>query len=116
MALADLHDAKLSFDEWQVLSRAIMAVDRSLLAVAAGAIDRPHELLDGDERLALVRLQSDADQKEHAIVRALSAAAVAGMTLIARKTPEGREMLGKRDLLNIARLGVEASRSEPRAS
>jgi hypothetical protein len=112
----ELHDAKLSFDEWQVLSRAVMAVDRSLLAVAAGAIDRPRELLDGDERLGSARLQTEENHRENTVVRALSAAAVAGMALIARKTPEGRELLRTRDLIDVARLGVQASRSEPKAS
>jgi hypothetical protein len=105
----DLRTAKLSFDEWQILNRYVLAIDRAILPVAAKAIARPQDLLDEQEGLASLTIHRQADRNERRFVRALGTAAVLGMALVARKIPEGRGTLKKSDLFNLARLGDRIS-------
>src|SRR5579871_2252584 len=123
----DLHHAELTYDEWEVLFRGALLVERGLLEVAAGLQDRPKDLTEaapterGAATLASGRtpdpLPSGANAtpssargaaaggrlaaQHPAAARLAALVALAVLSWLGLKTRAGREILGPANLLRI---------------
>jgi hypothetical protein len=97
----ELEGTTLPFEEWEVVNRQVGLVDRSVLSVAAGALRRPDELLETDERLGSVHLADRKRGAERSLLRVLGVAGIALVLWYHQPVPYGAASPG--DLLTIAR-------------
>jgi len=66
----DLQEAKIQHEEWEVLFREKLLVERGLLQVMAGVTDRPQEPSEVNARdLGMRNITSAADGQSHSHVK-----------------------------------------------
>ena len=103
----DVRAAKLPYEEWEVLNRAVAQADRTLLAMATGKLDRPTDLIESSDRIAAARVvPAPPSPAERVRARTAKLAGLLFLVWLGRKRPEGRQILSVGNVVNMARAAV----------
>ncbi|MEA2642513.1 MAG: hypothetical protein QOF51_3907 [Chloroflexota bacterium] len=107
----DLKHVEIPYEEWEVLFRATLLVERSLLEVAAGVEDRPKDLRDmpqGERGAARLAERARPFGLPGKLIAAAKVAALAVLAWFGLRTATGREIIGPGNLVTISRLALKS--------